>query len=551
MEKRKEAGKAEIERLKQAKELQKKMGRALVRSVVEPKDESSKPPSESQSSDTVPSSQKPKSGKSVSFADNIEESKSSSEKGKAVNWGDVAPGRLRPTQGTTPQLKSRLDTQTMKMQVVERIPGAPAKPPTPEPVQLVDSDDESIPDENVDDSVEDEDFSGDDDHEPIEWEEDDLDFARHQREVALAYYEKRAAMVGEATAAMKAHSHDGDHEWDQPVNHIDFIYCVFTFIHNYQQDVPLDATLASSPPKPPVSKFKSSLVSRAATTTMASHSLGQAILPVSQTSSLKSAIRMGKLEDDKLIGGSAGESDDDMDEDVKQIIELLKKGEVTNIGPKPSASSSKPQVETQTSKPASKVSRFKAAMSSDSTSTTLTSPDSSGLTTPISVAERSSPKSATPQEHQLKANPIVVPTSTSRPPTKLQFQPSRPSTSRNIASRPSASSSSANQNTNSKTTASLTPESFHPVSNPFSNIIDSPSFLPAGIIESPAFQSMIIDPTQSNSATPPKSQPIAHRVTERPAVVMTNEVKESQPINRETVKPEKKQRISRFMAERM
>lgn len=222
MEKRKEAGKAELERLKKAKELQKKMGRALVRTVVEAKDEVS---SEPQSPDVSSSPQRPKTGKSVSFADHVEESKLSSVKGKSVDRGDVTLGRLRSPPGNSLLTKSQSDTQTMKMQVVERVPGAPMKSTTPEPVQPGDSDDESIPDEDMigseEDShipySEDEDGLGPDDDEPVNWEEDDLDFARHQREVALAYYEKRAAMVGEVTAAMKAHSHDGEDEWDQPV----------------------------------------------------------------------------------------------------------------------------------------------------------------------------------------------------------------------------------------------------------------------------------------------------------------------------------------------
>lgn len=327
----------------------------------------------------------------------------------------------------------------------------------------------------------------------------------------------------------------------------------------------MEATLASTQPKPSVSKFKSSLVNRAATTTMASHSLGQAVLPASQTSSLKSAIRMGKLEDGKLVGGEAGESGDEMEEEVKEIIELLKKGEVTNIGPQTSAAqstqpSSQPQDETPALQPPSKLSRFKAAIASDSSSPTLSSPSDSNFNTPISLTERSSPKLATP---------IAVPTTVSRPPPKAQAQPtqsSRPSNTQTPGPHSSAlkaaveppSLSSNNKDTNDRAAAGLTPESFHPVTNPFSNIIDSPSFLPAGIIESTEFQSMIIDPSKLNNepcssttALPKKASPTVQKVTERPAVVMTAEVKESKVINRDAPKPEKSRRISRFMAERM
>lgn len=277
---------------------------------------------------------------------------------------------------------------------------------------------------------------------------------------------------------------------------------------------------------------------------------------------------MGKIENDKLVGGDAGESDDD-DEEVKQIIELLKKGEITNIGPKPSTSqstpsSTKPQVHAKP-KSAFKLSKFKATMTSESSLARLTSPDSSSPNTPISFAGRSSPKLVAPQERQPKANPVMVPTATSRPsaiPESLPG-PSRPSAHTNAYSRPSTSStvieSSSKQNANSQAAAGLTSESFHPVYNPFSNIIDSPSFLPTGAIDSPEFQSMITDPSsllQSNNkpsssrpALSPKTQPMAQMVTER--VVMSVEAKESKSINSATDKPEKKQRISRFMAERM
>lgn len=335
----------------------------------------------------------------------------------------------------------------------------------------------------------------------------------------------------------------------------------------------MDATLASAPPKPSVSKFKSSLVNRGATTTMASHSLGQAILPASQTSSLKSAIRMGKIEDGKLVGGDAGESDDDMDEEVRQIIELLKNGEATNIGPasEPSLRETESVTKPSAPKPTSKVSKFKSAMVSGSSSATLASPVGSDVNTPISVTERSSPKLVTPQERLPRANPIAVPTSTSRPPSKAQtvFKPNQPQNrslrvSNSHSSTPRPGPSKMDPSKQSATTShesGLTPESFHPVTNPFSNIIDSPSFLPTGITESPAFQSMIIDPSasskMSNKSSPlvgaaaSKPQTMSQQVAERPSIIMTAEVTESKSASRETSKPEKKQRVSRFLAERM
>ena len=53
----------------------------------------------------------------------------------------------------------------------------------------------------------------------MEWDVDGYDFAQHQREIALAYYEKRATVGADALAAMRNHEHpEGEHEWDQPVS---------------------------------------------------------------------------------------------------------------------------------------------------------------------------------------------------------------------------------------------------------------------------------------------------------------------------------------------
>ncbi|CAL1705147.1 unnamed protein product [Somion occarium] len=565
LERRKEAGKAEMERLKKAKELQKKMGRALIRSVVEARENEAQEVAALQEEESTqrpaetPTSHRIKPKKSVSFAPDVDEQESpSEEKGKAIDWGDVAPARLRPSKSASLLTKSQEDKQPMKMQVVERIPGVAKKAPTPEPESICDSDDESVPDDNtVYDSEDDQKESrgpadSDLSDEDVEWEEDDLDFARHQREVALAYYEKRATMTSEVSAAMKAHSHDNDNEWDQP-------------------EVPLDATLASPPPKAPVSRFKSSLVSRSATTTMASHSLGQAVLPASQSSSIKSAIRMGKLKDGKLVG-EPGESDDDVEEEARTILELLQKGEVTNIGPQPVPKSidsqeskvtsvARPEADSRApeAKLKSKVSRFKAAMASTPSPLGPDSPgDDSDLNTPICFTERSSPKLSSPQIARPKAHPIAVPSSSSQPPPKPQPGPSRV---RNSATQklPSPDALVANpplpQPQSVHTLEGLPAASFHPVTNPFSMIIDSPSFLPRGVVESPSAPAQ--PPASSASAkarvAASNARPAAsvQKVTDRPPVVIAAEVKESKPLNRGSERAEPRQRVSRFLAERM
>ena len=71
-------------------------------------------------------------------------------------------------------------------------------------------------------------------------------------------------------------------------------------------------------------------------------SLGPSVLPASHYPTLERTIRTGRLENDQLVGGDDGESASEAeDETVKEVLELLKKGEVHNMGPNvdPSTSS--------------------------------------------------------------------------------------------------------------------------------------------------------------------------------------------------------------------
>ncbi|EKM55150.1 uncharacterized protein PHACADRAFT_255574 [Phanerochaete carnosa HHB-10118-sp] len=240
MDKRKEAAREEMDKLKKARELQKKLGRALIRSVVESRDQADKEKAEQVERDRFADAQKPlKPKKSVSFAETSPVEilcPANDDKGKGVDWGDVVPGTIRknPANG-------RSDRPTMKMHVVERYSGglrSPGPPPR-------DSDDESEPEDYSDQdfdqhespgvhSESDEDYGRDahlppsesvdseDDHhfdeEPSEWNDIDFDTAAHQREVALEYYEKRKTIGADVASAMRAHTHGtGEGEWDQPV----------------------------------------------------------------------------------------------------------------------------------------------------------------------------------------------------------------------------------------------------------------------------------------------------------------------------------------------
>ena len=229
MEKRKEAAKTEVENLKRARELQKKMGRALIRSVVESRDKEEKERIELAEKDRLVEGNKaPKAKKSVSFADDIDEKGriKSTEKETSVDWGDVVPGTLRPGGKSVSERQDRLP---MKLHVVERHPRCLGQS-AHQPIER-DSDDESdsgpAADTDSDNGFlgahtqppesEESDEDLPDDEQISDWNDDDFDYAQHQREVALEYYNKRQAMGIEASSAMRAHTHDED-EWDQPVS---------------------------------------------------------------------------------------------------------------------------------------------------------------------------------------------------------------------------------------------------------------------------------------------------------------------------------------------
>ncbi|KZT09621.1 uncharacterized protein LAESUDRAFT_646357 [Laetiporus sulphureus 93-53] len=583
LEKRKEAAKAQLDSLRKAKELQKKMGKALLRNVIESKErEEHESVQKEKEKETARTEKNQKPAKSVSFAEPPSDHESTpaegSEQGK---WGDVSLARLQRKGKSTLLTKAQMAKQPMKMEVVERHP-AESRPSLSTSAQVLDgqdSDDESIPgspmptdsdegeiihsdhyDEEDNrasapsmppesDSTDNEHFT--DDGEPTEWTEDESDdFARHQHDIERAYYEKRATIGAQVASAMRAHTHSEDEdEWDQA-------------------EVPLEATRASAPPKTPVSKFKSERLSNASSSTLASHSLGRSVLPSSQSSSLKSAIRMGKLESDQLVGE---ESDDDVEKQTREVLELLSRGEVTNISlqtsPTPAAGESVRAISAVSSSPLqtpsaptiispdnvgnaaaapkpkpSKVSKFKMALSQAQQvqDSALPSPP---MTTPISVTERSSPKMASPGP----GTPIAVPTASSRlsPRTPAHTRSQMPSMIVDSPSfLPPARMSLASVARPSPGPASCaSPIPFRSV------IIESPSFQPMSTVNSsPSLSS----PPMPSSSTSSAGNSIKFAPADRPAVIMAAEVKESDSTSRRTAGAEgKEKKVSRFLAERM
>lgn len=245
VEKRKQAAEAEMDALKKAREMQKKMGKALLKNiaVAREREEQERRAEEEAEKQAREERMKLKPKKSVTFADLPPDHEHQPANSVPIplpfDWGDVTPATLQ-----TPN-KSLLPTNggPMRMNVVERLPGKKGGPKSPPPPRQRDSDDESEPDsaatadpdegdlDNTDHSDTDEhptsspqgsdesDYGVPQDDEPVEWDVEGYDYAQHQREVALAYYEKRATIGADARAAMHNHEHpEGENEWDQPVS---------------------------------------------------------------------------------------------------------------------------------------------------------------------------------------------------------------------------------------------------------------------------------------------------------------------------------------------
>lgn len=213
---------ARKKKLEAARELRKAMGRALVKNVKDFKAKEEKAKNALLEADTTASadeSKRLKPKKSVSFDLPPEESPVSPA--SQWDWGDITPARLQPHRPSTPVAHG-----SMKFQVVERFPRK---------LQLEssskDSDDESDPepvpgsgDEDKADPtpVKHAEFHSDESTEDggdfeFDEAETDLDAAQHQREIALAYYEKREKFAVQAAAVFSSHSHIDEDPWDRPV----------------------------------------------------------------------------------------------------------------------------------------------------------------------------------------------------------------------------------------------------------------------------------------------------------------------------------------------
>ncbi|KDR73606.1 hypothetical protein GALMADRAFT_212454 [Galerina marginata CBS 339.88] len=535
LRKRKEDAAREKDKIKQAREMQKKMGRALLQNIGKTKEkedqekEAQRLRDEEADKRRSPSTKK----KTVAFVDETPlEGEVKAESPQSMDWGDIIPARLQSTKRPTLMSQALLDRHPMKMSVVERVPGGhPTLPKSPRPFQQVrDSDDESDPDNDSDES--DTDVSMDNEEPFLNQDDVDMDFARHQREIALEYYNKRGTIGQEAATTMNNHSHALDEELD------------------------LGPEVTREPAKPAISQFRASRLASAysasAPTSLesASISLGASVLPASSIPTVQRAIRTGKLDaDGRLIGAEADSASEEEDEGMQEVLDLLRKGEVYNLGPdgkylhaipsKPpqastSASSSSQMEESNSSdlllpppSMRSKTSRFKvsrAAPGKQSTSNEISIPN-------LSISDTLSP-SVTPVSHVGRSSPkLSTPTLASVVTEKAPFAIHSPSPSKSPVQGPS----------------------------PFSMIVDSPSFpMPQSSATAGPRHSGVPNPamtTVSPSFPPAQSS----RRPDRPPFVMAADVRESKGVasSPSTLRegntlediPEKK--VSRFKAARM
>jgi hypothetical protein len=212
-ERRKANAAKELERLCAATAMQKKLGKALLRGLSE-NSSTNEPILRAESNEDSEEGEHKGSklnAKKVTFSESVEEKPTASRSRLLSSSSGL---------GTRPLYND----QPMKFQVVERTSTKPAvaslNPSHPEG----DSDDDSI--DGLPDSH-DGDEDGEVEEDPVLQDETDFDDAQHQREIALAYYEKRATVGQDTARAMAAHSHEPiENEWDQPV-WSPFLYITF------------------------------------------------------------------------------------------------------------------------------------------------------------------------------------------------------------------------------------------------------------------------------------------------------------------------------------
>ncbi|KAF8350490.1 hypothetical protein F5887DRAFT_1278690 [Amanita rubescens] len=525
----------EKDRSAAAREMQKKMGRALLGGNSTDKEKNG---AEIMAGKAVPSdSSKPK--KSVSFAAEPAETTEQEKSPERETWGDISLARLCPMNRPTLLTKVEETKQPMKTKVVERKPVGQI--PTVQQRPL-DSDDESDPDDkedgaSLDDGQESphaeqlpEDSASESDatNESLE----DLDFAQHQREVALEYYAKRGIIGQAAAQALMSHSHTGEED---------------------QKGTALDIGVTEPhSSKSPLSRFKASKLASSYNASIPSQltSLEGSVLPASSAKTLQQTIRTGKLDSkNQLVGADSESEGEGENEAVQQVLELLGKGEVYNVGPEGNqafyAVAPPKKAETDT-----------AVALDTATLPPLTKPKTSKFK--VDRSRAGPPKADQSQAKSISPTPTV---STTLPTTSTVVERRPPRVTKSVP--PVGTSPTLSTIVNSP---SFPPPRLPPTDKALqqSMIIDSPSFRPpqsssthsSMIVESPSFPQPSGAPrTEPDTSTPTNMQQTAEKRPTRPPAVMSSVVRErsNQPATGARpaeLQPPNPQKVSRFLAER-
>jgi hypothetical protein len=219
LEQRKANAKAELERIKAMKDVQKKMGKALLKNMADAREKEEKEKARQEKEDLE-----------------LEEARRSRKPRKCVSWAELPQSEKASARCNEDDFRLFDGTGSshrlpMRPHVVERFPtrssGASSPPP---PVPMDDSDDEPNPPSPVPSDSDRGPFSGPDSalsdgsrdsdeaaENQASEDEFDIDTMQHQREIALAYFEKRNTIGADAARAMSAHSHgvSGEDDWER------------------------------------------------------------------------------------------------------------------------------------------------------------------------------------------------------------------------------------------------------------------------------------------------------------------------------------------------
>ena len=208
LQKRKEAAKVEVEKLKKTKALQKKMGKALLRGLADDREKGEKAQTHASGQNV-----KKKGGKSVSFAE-----PPSHRDGQKPESTQTPPQRVRTKVGSIPLVRAAGGQLPMKMHIIERFPGTSIDTQSATPIQV------KVDNQLASPSVVNPTPTGLDYTDRKEYElsqnaetelDTDTDRAQTKVEIATEYYTKRGMIGEQASKALASRPrHD---EWNQPV----------------------------------------------------------------------------------------------------------------------------------------------------------------------------------------------------------------------------------------------------------------------------------------------------------------------------------------------